>query len=129
MSAFFADVLVVFHLLFVVFVISGGFLLPRWPKLIWLHLPAAFWGVWIEFSGGICPLTPLENQLRTRAGEPGYSGSFVDHYLLPILYPENLTQEIQWLLGSLVIIVNLIAYARAYKAWRKKLHIQRDHEM
>jgi len=119
MSAFFADALVVFHLLFVVFVISGGFLLPCWPKLIWLHFPSALWGAWIEFSGGICPLTPLENQLRTSAGELGYSGSFVDHYLLPILYPEDLTRQIQWLLGSLVIIINVIAYTRAYWAWRK----------
>lgn len=120
MNALLADVLVVLHLLFVVFVMSGGFLLRRWPKLIWLHLPAVLWGAFIEFSGGICPLTPLENQLRINAGEAGYSGGFVEHYLLPILYPENLTASIQWLLGCCVVIVNLVAYGLAYRDWARK---------
>lgn len=119
MNAFLADALVVFHLLFVAFVMLGGFLLARWPRWVWLHLPAAFWGAFIEFSGGICPLTPLENRLRISAGEVGYSGGFVERYLLPILYPENLTSSIQFVLGSSVVIVNLIAYALAYQARKR----------
>ena len=120
MYAFLADALVVLHLLFVVFVMTGGFLLRRWPTLIWLHLPAVLWGAFIEFSGGICPLTPLENRLRTHAGETGFSGSFVEHYLLPILYPDNLTVPIQWLLGGCVVVVNLMAYGLAYRDWARR---------
>ena len=120
MYAFLADALVVLHLLFVVFVIAGGFLLRRWPKLFWLHLPAVLWGAYIEFSGSICPLTPLENQLRVSAGETGYSGGFVEHYLLPILYPDNLTVPIQWLLGGCVVVVNLLAYGLAYRDWARR---------
>ena len=118
MNVFLTDTLVLIHLLFVVFVMTGGFLLRRWPILIWLHLPAALWGAYIEFSGRICPLTPLENQLRASAGEAGYSGGFVEHYLLPILYPEYLTVPIQWLLGGCVVVVNLVAYGLAYRAGR-----------
>jgi hypothetical protein len=115
-----ADVLVVVHLLFVVFVMTGGFLLVRWPRLVWLHLPAAAWGALIEFTGGICPLTPLENRLRALSGESRYSGGFVEHYLLPILYPENLTLPLQMVLGGVVVAVNLLAYALAFRAWRRK---------
>ena len=111
MSTFLADLLVLAHLLFVAFVMAGGALLIRWPRLIWLHLPAAIWGAYIELAGGICPLTPLENQLRMQAGQDGYSGGFVDHYLLPILYPANLTLPVQQVLGGLVILVNLAIYA------------------
>jgi hypothetical protein len=116
--ALLADVLVGVHLLFVVFVMAGGFLLVRWPRLAWLHLPAAAWGALIEFSGGICPLTPLENHLRALGGETVYSGGFVERYLLPILYPEALTLPLQWVLGGLVVAVNLVAYALAYRVWR-----------
>lgn len=84
---------------------------------IWLHLPAVLWGAYIEFSGGICPLTPLENQLLAWAGETGYSGGFVEHYLLPILYPDNLTAPIQWLLGGCVVVVNMLAYGLVYRDW------------
>jgi len=111
MSTFLADLLVVAHLLFVAFVMAGGAFLIRWPSLIWLHLPAAVWGAYIELAGGICPLTPLENHLRLQAGQDGYSGGFVDHYLLPILYPANLTLPVQQVLGGLVILVNLAIYA------------------
>jgi hypothetical protein len=113
-----ADALVVLHLLFVAFVMAGGFLLVRWPQLAWLHLPAAAWGAYIEFTSGVCPLTPLENQLRVIGGERAYSGDFVEHYLLPILYPENLTLPIQQGLGGAVVAVNLAAYVLAYSAWR-----------
>ncbi len=120
MSAIAADLLVVVHLLFVAFVMLGGALLIRWPGLIWLHLPAVFWGVYIEFSGGICPLTPLENQLRMQAEQAGYSGGFVEHYLLPILYPDALTLPIQQVLAGLVILVNLALYAWVYRVRRRR---------
>jgi hypothetical protein len=120
MAVILADALVMLHLLFVAFVMAGGFLLLRWPKLAWLHLPAAAWGAYIEFSGGVCPLTPLENQLRILGGEHAYGGDFVEYYLLPILYPENLTLPIQQVLGGAVVAVNLAAYALAYSAWRRR---------
>lgn len=115
-----ADIMVVLHLLFIAFVMAGGFLLPRWPKLIGLHFPAAVWGAWIEFTGGICPLTPLENRLRALGGAAAYSGGFVERYLLPILYPENRVLSIQMLLGAVVVAVNLVAYALAFRAWRRR---------
>lgn len=120
MALILADFLVLLHLLFVVFVVAGGFLLLRWPKIGWLQLPAAVWGATIEFSSGICPLTPLENHLRALGGEAGYSVSFVERYLMPILYPANLTVPIQIVLGGLVVVVNLAAYALAYRAWKRR---------
>lgn len=119
MNLFLADALVVTHLLFVAFVMTGGFLLVRRPRLAWLHLPAAVWGAMIEFSGGICPLTPLENELRMRGGGSTYGGGFVEQYLLPVLYPENLTLPLQQILGGVVVAVNVVAYALAYRAWRR----------
>ena len=121
MAVILADALVIVHLLFVAFVMAGGFLLVRWPKLLWLHLPAAAWGAFIEFTGGICPLTPLENHLRVLGGGSAYTGDFVERYLLPILYPENLTLPIQQVLGGVVVVVNLAAYALAYRALRRKV--------
>ena len=119
MAVFLADALVLGHLLFVAFVMAGGFLLVRWPKLAWLHLPAAAWGAIIEFTGWICPLTPLENQLRVMGGGYAYRGGFVERYLLPVLYPENLTASIQQVLGGVVVVVNVIAYVLAYRALRR----------
>jgi hypothetical protein len=119
MTLILADGLVILHMLFVVFVMAGGFLLLRWPKLAWLHLPAAAWGAWIEFTGGVCPLTPLENQLRVLGGGGSYSGGFVEHYLLPILYPESLTLPVQLVLGGVVVAVNLVAYGMVYRALRE----------
>jgi hypothetical protein len=120
MNILMADALVLLHVLFVAFVVWGGFLLVRWPRLGWLQLPAAAWGAYIEFTGGICPLTPLENYLRVRGGGSFYSGDFVERYLLPILYPENLTLPVQMVLGGVVVGVNLAAYAIAFQAWRHK---------
>ena len=105
-----ADAVVVLHLCFVAFVILGGFLLRRWPKLIYVHIPVAVWGVLIEFAGWICPLTPLENSLRARGGQAGYEGDFIAHYLIPVLYPYGLTRNIQFVLGALAFGVNLLAY-------------------
>jgi uncharacterized protein DUF2784 len=105
-----ADVVVGLHLLFVLFVIAGGFLVLRWRRLMLLHLPAAAWGALIEFQGWICPLTPLENWLRRRSGQAGYGGGFVEHYFLPVLYPAGLTRGVQIVFGLLVLAINLGIY-------------------
>ena len=119
-----ADVTVVLHLAFVVFVAGGGLLVLRWPRWAWQHVPAALWGAVIEFAGWICPLTPLENWLRKQAGQGTYSASFVEHYLLPVLYPASLTREVQWLLGGAVIAVNAVVYVLVWRRSRA-LHRQR----
>ncbi len=126
MALFLADVLVVAHLVFVAFVMLGGFLLPRWPKLAFLHLPAAAWGAYIEFSGGICPLTPLENRLRALGGGAAYSGGFVEHYLLPVLYPAQLSLALQQILGGVVVAVNVVAYALAWRILRRRRAARRQ---
>ena len=105
-----ANAVVLLHTAFVAFVVLGGFLAWRWSRIAWLHVPCALWGAVIEYQGWICPLTPLENDLRRRAGLAGYAGGFVEHYVLPVLYPAGLTRPAQALLGTLVVIVNLIAY-------------------
>ena len=107
-----ADGIFLIHLGFIVFVVLGGALLPRWPRLAWLHLPAALWGIGIEISGQVCPLTPWENHFRRLAGEAGYPGGFVEHYLLPIVYPSGLTTTVQYVLAGVVLVVNMIFYAR-----------------
>lgn len=111
------DIIIILHLGFVLFVLFGGLLLliRRW--LIWLHLPALAWGILVEFKGWICPLTPLENQLREQAGLNLYEGDFVMHYLMPILYPANLTRTMQITFGLIVIGVNLGVYF--YLFWRR----------
>jgi uncharacterized protein DUF2784 len=106
-----ADATVVLHLLFVAFVVCGGLLALRWPRVVWAHLPAAAWGAWVEFAGWICPLTPLENWLRVQSGSATYTTSFVERYVLPVLYPASLSRDIQWTLGLLVILLNAIIYA------------------
>ena len=105
-----AEGVVVLHFAFIVFVVVGGLFVVRWPRLALAHLPAACWGAAIELTGGICPLTPLENTLRQAAGDAGYAGSFIAHYLLPIIYPAELTREIQYVLAGLLIGVNLGIY-------------------
>ncbi len=105
-----ADAVLLLHGVFILFVVAGGLLALRWPLAAAVHLPCAAWGAYIEFSGGICPLTPLEQRLRMLAGEAGYSGGFIEHYLLPLIYPAGLTPTVQVVLGSGVIVVNLIVY-------------------
>jgi hypothetical protein len=105
-----ADLVVWVHLAFVVFVVVGGLLVMKWPRLIWIHLPAVFWGIAIELSGWICPLTPLENWLRHKGGEENYQFDFVARYLLPMLYPQGLTRGSQIVLGALVLVVNGAIY-------------------
>jgi len=105
-----ADLVLALHLVFVLFVVLGGLLVVRWPRAAWLHIPAAIWGVLIEYTGWICPLTPLENSLRTQGGAAGYNGGFIEHYIQPLLYPAGLTRSTQVVLGSLVLALNLTAY-------------------
>ena len=106
-----ANAVVVVHALFIVFIVFGGFVAWRWRWVAVLHVPCAVWGVLIEYNGWICPLTPLENSLRMRARQQGYSGGFVEHYLLPAIYPAGLTPRIQVVLGTAVLVVNVITYA------------------
>ena len=108
---FAAEAVVVFHFAFVLFIVLGGLLVWRWPRLAWLHLPAATWGALVELTGVICPLTPLEKWLRTAAGLASYEGGFIAHYLLPILYPAGLTRGVQLALGTFVVALNLAVYA------------------
>jgi hypothetical protein len=105
-----ADSLVILHFAFTAFVVFGGFLTWRWPRLAFAHLPALAWGCWVEVSHGICPLTPLENHFRHLGGEAGYNGGFLAHYLVRLLYPPGLTGHIQWVLAAALVAVNVIAY-------------------
>ena len=118
-AAWLADLVVIAHALFIVFVVAGGLLVLRWPRAAWVHLPAAVWGVLIEWAGWICPLTPLENTLRRAAGQAGYSGGFVERYLLPLIYPAGLTPAVQLWLGLVVLVVNVAIYALW---WRRRRH-------
>lgn len=113
-----ADALVTFHLLFIVFVLFGGLLALKWRPLMWLHLPAAAWGVAVEVFHLTCPLTQWENLLRHKAGMGGYDGGFIEHYVLPVIYPAGLTPEIQLGLGSVVLLVNVMVYARLIRTSR-----------
>ena len=106
----FADTVVLLHLGFILFVVLGGLLALRWPRVAWVHLPAVVWGTLIELTGWICPLTPLENRLRTAAGDPAYTGGFIDRYIMPIVYPNGLTRGMQLVLAAMVIVVNLVIY-------------------
>jgi len=106
-----ADLVLISHLMFILFILAGGLLALRWKRAAWFHLPAAAWGVLIELADWICPLTPLENRLRLKAGELGYERGFIEHHLLPIVYPEGLNRNLQLALGGLVVVVNAMVYA------------------
>lgn len=114
-----ADFTVIVHLCFVLFVVFGGFLVLRHPTVAWVHIPAAVWGAWVELSGSICPLTPLENWLRQRGGEAAYASSFVEHYIIPTLYPEALSRELQYALGAFVMVINAGIYAFVWRQRRR----------
>jgi len=116
-----ADVVLLGHFAFVAFVVFGGLLVLRWPKLGWVHLPAALWGILIEYAGWICPLTPLENNLRERGGEAGYAGGFIEHYLTAVLYPSGLTRGAQVALGSLALLINVLVYRQLAVRKRRRL--------
>jgi hypothetical protein len=105
-----ADLVLVLHLAFIVFVVAGGLLALRWRWAPLLQLPAACWGVFIEVSGGVCPLTPLENALRHSAGSSGYPGGFIEQYLVPVVYPSALSHPVQLGLAGMVVFVNTFVY-------------------
>jgi hypothetical protein len=110
-----ADAVLVLHFAFIAFALLGGLLVWRWPRLAWLHLPAAAWAAGIAFFGGICPLTPLENRLRAAGGEAGYEGGFIEHVVEGLIYPGWLTREIQVGLGALVLAINIACYWRVFR--------------
>jgi hypothetical protein len=110
-----ADVVVLLHAGFVAFVVLGGFLVLRWRRVAWVHLPAAAWGALIELWGGVCPLTPLENWLRSQGGATPYAGGFVERYVVPVLYPAVLTRTVAIALGVFVLAVNGLVYWRVFR--------------
>jgi hypothetical protein len=114
-----ADLVLAGHTAFVVFVVTGGLLALRWPRVAWVHVPCVLWGAWVEVAGRVCPLTPLEISFRRAAGEAGYSEGFLEHYVEPILYPAGLTREIQVGLGIAVVALNLVVYAWAWRRRRR----------
>lgn len=115
-----ADGVLVLHLLFILFVVLGGLLVLRFPRLAFLHVPAAIWGAFIELAGSACPLTSVENSLRLKAGESGYSEGFIEHYLMPVIYPQGLTRDIQFVLAGVVIGINLAIYGWLIYRRRKR---------
>jgi hypothetical protein len=118
---FLADCVVAFHGAYVVFVVFGALLALKWPRVLWIHAPAAIWGVLIEFAGWVCPLTPVENHLRALAGEAGYSGDFIEHYILRALYPHGLTPTVRYVLGTFALLVNVATYAFVLRAKKKSV--------
>ncbi len=116
-----ADGVMLVHFLFIAFALFGSFLLLRWPKIIWLHVPALCWGMYIELSGNICPLTPLENHFRELAGEATYYGGFIAHYLGPIIYPEGLTRGWQYFAFGVLVLANAIGYGLYFRKRRASL--------
>jgi hypothetical protein len=122
---FLADLLLIVHLLFILFVLFGGFLI-LWKKwIIPIHLVCASWGVAIELFRWVCPLTPLENDMRMLSGQAGYEGGFIEHYLMPIVYPGQLTPDIQFILGSLVMLTNIFIYYFVVQRIRKRKRRER----
>lgn len=115
-----SNLIVIIHGLFILFVIFGGLLVLRWPRLIWLHLPAVSWGVVVELKGWICPLTPWENYFRQQAGKEVYTGDFIGEYLLPLIYPHELTREMQYFFGAVVFLINLLVYIWIWRHWKKQ---------
>jgi hypothetical protein len=116
-----ADLVLVAHFAFVAFAVVGGVVVLRWPRVAFAHVPAVAWAVMIEYAGWICPLTPLENALREAGGGAGYAGAFLDHYLVPLLYPAGLTRQFQVVLGSLLLLVNAGAYWWLVQRTRRQL--------
>lgn len=115
-----ATFVVAFHFAFLLFVMFGGLLVLRWPRAVWLHIPCFLWGSWIEVSGGICPLTPLENRLRRAAGGAEYAGSFIEHYITAVMYPAGLTRTVQMVLAVGLVLLNVGIYAWVMRRRRRK---------
>lgn len=112
-----ADLVVVLHLAFILFAVGGGLLALRWPRFAWLHVPAVLWGAYVEVSGRVCPLTPLENALRRAGGHGDYAGGFVEHYVVPLVYPAALTRELQLALAAGLVLANALVYVAV---WRRR---------
>jgi hypothetical protein len=117
-----ADAVMAFHFLFILFALLGSFLVLWKRAFLWLHLPALAWGVWIEASGNLCPLTPLENHYRALAGQSTYGEGFITHYLGPIVYPEGLTRGTQFLIMGILVVVNLVGYTLVLRRRRRASH-------
>jgi len=113
-----ADVTLVVHFLFILFVVAGGLLVLRWRRVMWFHLVCVTWGVLLELGQWVCPLTPLENWARMRAGDDAYTGDFIEHYLLPVVYPSGLTPALQVRLGLALLAFNLLVYGVVW--WRRR---------
>lgn len=120
MTSVAADLVLLVHLMFILFVAGGGALAIRWPRIAWFHIPAVGWGVWIELTGGICPLTPLENRLRAAAGTAGFDGGFIDHYVSWFIYPPGLTRQHQLAIAVSLIVINLLVYSVAARKLSKR---------
>ena len=113
-----AELTVLVHLGFIIYVIFGGLLAIRWPRSIWVHLPVLIWGVGVELTGWVCPLTPLENHFRAQAALQGYQGGFIEHYLIAVIYPAGLTRQVQIGLGAALFAFNIVIYAVIWRAAR-----------
>jgi hypothetical protein len=114
-----ADAVVILHLAFVIFVVAGGLLVCKWRWIAWLHVPAVVWAVLLEFNGWLCPLTPLEIEMRAAGGQAGYAGGFIEHYILPVLYPAALDAKLQLAIGVFVIVMNIVVYGWVLLRLRK----------
>lgn len=114
------DGVVVLHFAYILFVTGGALLVLKWRRVAWVHVAAVIWGAYIEFTGTICPLTPLEQRLRLEAGQAGYSGGFIEHYLIPLMYPGALTARMQVMLGVVVVLLNLTLYGFVTRRWRRR---------
>lgn len=114
-----ADAVVILHLAFVIFVVAGGLLVCKWRWMAWLHVPAVVWAVLLEFNGWLCPLTPLEIEMRAAGGQAGYAGGFIEHYILPVLYPAALDAKLQLATGVFVIVMNIVVYGWVLLRLRK----------
>ncbi len=117
-----ADVIVLLHFLFILFALFGGLLVFRSSRIPWFHIPAVLWAAMIEFSGSVCPLTPLENFFREQGGSITYPTGFIEHYILPLLYPDFLTRKMQVVFGLFVIVINFIIYGLFFYQWKRKSH-------
>ena len=114
-----ADLLLLIHLFFIAVVVLGGLVVLRRPGLAWIHIPVVAWGFTVELLGWICPLTPLEQKMRAAAGDGGYSGGFIDHYLVPLIYPDGMTTGTRVIFAALVVSINLAIYLRLWRKMRK----------